>query len=208
MQDKLSQEQLEDIVNKLDQGLIKGDTTENIGVKEFYIEAMKRRDESVLYDEDDDLSLRVQQDHPLDATIYTGGTFDLFHAGHVELLKRCAEQGKVIVALNTDEFVERYKGKKPIMSFKERLSVLSSCRYVSKVIENYGNEDSSIPLSDINPDYIAIGSDWLEKDYLKQMNIDAKFLEENGITLMYIPRPAEENRISSTEIKRRIRDEA
>ena len=48
-------------------------------------------------------------------TVYTGGTFDLLHAGHVKFLRRCAEFGRVVVALNTDEFVEQYKGRKPIM---------------------------------------------------------------------------------------------
>jgi glycerol-3-phosphate cytidylyltransferase len=45
------------------------------------------------------------------AVVYTGGTFDLFHSGHVNLLRRCSEIGTVVVSLNTDEFIEKYKGK-------------------------------------------------------------------------------------------------
>jgi len=48
--------------------------------------------------------------------IYTGGTFDLFHAGHVEFLRRCSDLGRVLVSLNTDEFIEEYKGKPPVIS--------------------------------------------------------------------------------------------
>jgi cytidyltransferase-like protein len=49
------------------------------------------------------------------AIVYTGGTFDLFHSGHVNLLMRCKEiaglEGKVVVGLNSDAFVQRFKGK-------------------------------------------------------------------------------------------------
>ena len=62
--------------------------------------------------------------------VYTGGTFDLFHAGHAAFLRRCSELGKVVVSLNTDEFIEAYKGKSPVLSYKDRLAVLASCRYV------------------------------------------------------------------------------
>ena len=62
--------------------------------------------------------------------IYTGGTFDLFHIGHLNLLKRCSQiagtDGQVIVALNTDEFIENYKGKKPIIPYEDRKSILES----------------------------------------------------------------------------------
>ena len=47
--------------------------------------------------------------------VYTGGTFDLFHSGHVNLLKRCKDiagsNGKVIVSLNQNDFIKKYKGK-------------------------------------------------------------------------------------------------
>ena len=49
--------------------------------------------------------------------VYTGGTFDLFHAGHVNFLKQCKKIGdQVVVALNTDEFIFDYKGKSPIIN--------------------------------------------------------------------------------------------
>ncbi len=56
--------------------------------------------------------------------VITLGTFDLFHLGHLKLLKRCrdfaGEHGVVTVGLNTDEFITRYKGKPPVMSYEER----------------------------------------------------------------------------------------
>ena len=56
--------------------------------------------------------------------VYTGGTFDLFHSAHVRFLKACrrlaGSDGAVVVALNTDAFIQAYKGSAPIMSFDER----------------------------------------------------------------------------------------
>lgn len=139
------------------------------------------------------------------AVVYTGGTFDVFHAGHVDFLRKCAELGEVIVAVNTDEFVERYKGKKPANSLNERIEVLLSCKYVSGVIINEDGEDSKPSIMQIEPDFIAIGSDWLKKDYCKQMGFNAEWLEQNAIALVYFPRIRD---LSSTQIKGRIKDES
>lgn len=135
-------------------------------------------------------------------TIYTGGTFDLFHAGHVEFLKRCAELGSVTVSLNTDEFIDEYKGKKPIISYAEREAVLLGCRWVSRVVPNMGGADSRIAIDLVQPDVVAIGSDWARRDYYTQMAFDQNWLDERGIALMYIPYT---QGISSTVIKERMR---
>jgi len=50
--------------------------------------------------------------------VYTGGTFDLFHANHVRFLRRCAELGSVTVSLNTDEFIQAYKGRPPVVPYE------------------------------------------------------------------------------------------
>jgi len=134
--------------------------------------------------------------------IYTGGTFDLFHANHVHFLARCAELGDVVVVLNTDEFVKRYKGKPPIVEYNERKFILESCKYVRRVVENTGGADSKVMVEKIDPDIIAIGSDWARKDYYKQMGFDQDWLDGRDISLLYIPYG---EGVSSTEIKRRIK---
>lgn len=138
--------------------------------------------------------------------IYTGGTFDLFHAGHVRLLKRCKElagtPGEVVVSLNSDEFIREYKGKSPICSYEERKEALESCRYVDRVIENVGGADSKVAISQVSPDLIVIGSDWAKRDYYSQMQFTQEWLDELGIGLAYIPYTPG---VSSTEIKARIR---
>ena len=134
-------------------------------------------------------------------TVYTGGTFDLPHSGHVNFLKKCAQLGDVYVALNTDEFIEQYKGKPPVMSFDERLEVISHYRSVRGVISNDSGADSKQTILEIRPDIIAIGSDWARKDYYKQMGFTQDWLDEQGISLIYIPYT---RGISTTELKRRL----
>lgn len=135
-------------------------------------------------------------------TVYTGGTFDLLHAGHVAFLNRCAEFGSVVVSLNTDEFISAYKGRPPVMSYAEREAVLYGLRAVSEVIPNRGGADSTIAIEDVKPDLIVIGSDWARRDYYAQMGFDQDWLDKRGIGLVYIPYT---KGISTTDIKSRLR---
>jgi cytidyltransferase-like protein len=79
--------------------------------------------------------------------VYTGGTFDLFHSGHVNLLKRCREvagpDGKVVASLNTDDFIWQFKNKRPVCSESERAEVLLACRYVDEafIIREFDNKE-------------------------------------------------------------------
>jgi glycerol-3-phosphate cytidylyltransferase len=134
--------------------------------------------------------------------VYTGGTFDLIHSGHVNFLRVCAEIGDVTVALNTDEFIKEYKGKPPVMSYEERFGVLSEFRSVRHIVPNELGADSRKAIVRVQPDIIAIGSDWARKDYYKQMGFTQDWLDERGIMLLYIPYTPG---ISTTELKRRIR---
>ena len=137
--------------------------------------------------------------------IYTGGTFDLFHAGHVNFLKRCKQlvgfEGQVIVSLNTDEFISSYKGKPPVCTYEERVEVLQACQFVDQVIPNIGGADSKPAIMSVEPDYIAIGTDWARRDYYAQMQFDQDWLDSLKIGLIYIPYTSN---ISSTDIKRRL----
>ena len=137
--------------------------------------------------------------------VYTGGTFDLFHSGHVNLLKRCrevaGELGKVVVALNTDDFIFQFKNKKPICTEQERLEVLLACRYVDEVVMNVGGQDSRISIEMVGPNYIVVGSDWAKKDYYAQMSFTQEWLDERGIGLVYVPYT---QTISSTKIRGRM----
>ena len=66
---------------------------------------------------------------------YTTGVFDMFHIGHLNILKRAKEECEyLIVGVSTDELVESYKGKTPIISYEERKKIIESIKYVDKVV--------------------------------------------------------------------------
>lgn len=137
--------------------------------------------------------------------VYTGGTFDLIHAGHIKFLKACkriaGDDGQVCVALNTDEFVETYKGKAPVMTFDERKTVLLACKYVDFVVANLSGADSKPTILAYEPDFIVIGDDWARKDYYAQMQFTQVWLDEQDIQLVYVPYT---KGISTTDLKKRI----
>lgn len=134
--------------------------------------------------------------------VYTGGTFDLFHAGHVNFLRQCKKiADHVVVSLNTDEFIEAYKGKPPLMPYSERETVLLGCMYVDAVVPNVGGANSKIAIMQVQPDFIVIGSDWAKRDYYAQMQFTQKWLDDRNITLIYVPYT---EGISTSELKIRI----
>jgi glycerol-3-phosphate cytidylyltransferase len=136
--------------------------------------------------------------------LYTGGTFDIPHLGHYNFFKQCKKlftSSYLLVSLNTDEFIEEYKGHKPLYSYDERKYFLSLVDYVDKVVPNVGGADSTVAINLYKPNVIVIGNDWLEKDYCKQMGFDAQWLRDKSISLVYIPYT---EGISTSEIKRRL----
>lgn len=134
-------------------------------------------------------------------SVYTGGTFDLFHIGHLNFLRGCAKLGSVVVSLNTDAFIRTYKGHDPVYPYEERKKILESCVFVTRVIENTGGADSRPAIESIHPDFLVIGSDWAKKDYYAQMHITQKWLDDRGILLIYLPYT---DHISSTLIRKRL----
>lgn len=137
----------------------------------------------------------------MNKVLYTGGTFDLFHYGHVNFLRQCHKLcPNVIVALNSDTFVTEYKSK-PIMNYEERKLSLLSCPFVTRVIMHEDGYNSKSTILSVKPDIIAVGDDWMNKDYYSQMNFTQQWLNEQDIVLVYIPYTTT---ISSSEIKKRI----
>ena len=135
--------------------------------------------------------------------VYTGGTFDLFHYGHVNLLKEChriANGGRVTVSVNTDEFSNLYK-QPTVMSLNERVAVLRSCRFVDDVVVNVGGADSKVAILSVMPDVIVVGDDWRNKDYCKQMGFSEEWLSEHKIQIVFVPYT---KTISTTEIRGRL----
>lgn len=135
-------------------------------------------------------------------SVYIGGTYDILHSGHLKLFRwATANFGPLTIGLNSDLFVERYKGKLPIMRYAERVDILLELRCVDSVIPNYGCEDSKPAILIAKPDYIVCGSDWTREREFKQMGLTEEFLIENKINFVIFPNS---DPIHSSDIKKRI----
>jgi len=101
--------------------------------------------------------------------IITYGTFDMFHIGHLKLLKRLKKRGtKLIVAVSTDEF-NKEKGKNVIIPYKQRAKIVKSIKYVDKVIPEKNWDQKVVDIKKYDVDIFAIGDDWEGKfDFLKE----------------------------------------
>lgn len=92
--------------------------------------------------------------------VITYGTFDLLHAGHINLLKRAKEQGDyLVVGLSTDEF-NQLKGKKSFHDYPTRKKMLEAIRYVDYVIPENNWEQKVEDITDFKIDTFCIGDDW------------------------------------------------
>jgi glycerol-3-phosphate cytidylyltransferase len=122
--------------------------------------------------------------------IITYGTFDTFHYGHLELLRRSKELGtKLIVAVSTDKF-NLTKGKTSVFSFSKRKEWIESIKYVDLVIEETSWNQKENDIKKYNIDIVTMGDDWTGKfDFL-------------NCKVIYFPRTSD---ISSSLIKANIK---
>lgn len=119
-------------------------------------------------------------------TVYIIGVFDLYHRGHVELLKKAKDLGnKLIVAINSDKIVTDYK-REPIFNEEDRLELVRSCKYVDEafIIHDFDNKEY---IKKLNIDIIVHGDDWDEAGYLKQIRVTKEFLAQHGVEMKFLP---------------------
>ena len=122
-------------------------------------------------------------------TVLTYGTFDLFHIGHLQLLKRLGALGdRLVVGVSTDEF-NAVKGKKPVVPFEQRIEIVRSLKCVDVAIPETNWEQKRQDIQDHGADIFGIGDDWRGKfDFL-----------QDAVEVVYLPRT---KGISTTEMKR------
>ena len=114
---------------------------------------------------------------------YTSGVYDLFHIGHLNLLKNAKGLcDKLIVGVSVDKLVE-YKHKHPVIPFEERIEIVRSCKYV----------DAAIPQEELDKykmweklhfDILFVGDDWFNSPSWKEM--EEKF-NKVGVQIVYFP---------------------
>ncbi|MGL5153134.1 MAG: glycerol-3-phosphate cytidylyltransferase [Clostridium sp.] len=112
--------------------------------------------------------------------VITYGTFDLFHVGHLNLLKRAKDLGDyLIVAISSDEFNKK-KGKKSYNSLSERVAILKAIKYVDKVIVENSWEQKEKDIIENDIDVFVMGDDWVGKfDYLEGL-CNVKYLSRTS----------------------------
>ena len=127
--------------------------------------------------------------------VITYGTFDLLHAGHINLLRRAKELGDyLIVVVSTDEFNWNEKQKKCYFSYEMRKQLLEAIRYVDLVIPEENWEQKKSDVKEYHVDTFVMGDDWEGK---------FDFLKEEGWEVVYLPRTPE---ISTTQIKKDLNE--
>lgn len=124
---------------------------------------------------------------------YTTGVFDLFHIGHLNLLKNAKGMcDKLIVGVTVDKLVQ-YKGKNAMIPFEDRLEIVRSCRYVDAVIPQY-DMNKLETCKKLGASFLFVGDDWYGTE--KWQNYEKDFTA-NNIKIVYFPYT---KGISSTKI--------
>lgn len=115
---------------------------------------------------------------------YTTGVFDMFHIGHLNILKRAKEQcDYLIVGVSTDELVQNYKNKTPIIPFEERKAIVEAIKYVDRVVPQK-NRDKYSAYEEYKFNVMFVGDDWKGKPLFEE--VEKKF-KEVGVEVVYFP---------------------
>lgn len=129
---------------------------------------------------------------------YTTGVFDMFHIGHLNILRNAKKQcDYLIVGVSTDELVESYKNHRPIISFEQRKEIVEAIRYVDKVVPQTS-------LSKLDAwkehkfDVMFHGDDWKNSPMYKEIERE---LAAVNCKVVFIPHT---DGISSTQIREQL----
>lgn len=127
---------------------------------------------------------------------YTTGVYDLFHIGHLNILKKAKEQCEyLIVGVTTDKEVLRVKNKKPIIPFEERLDIVQSIKYVDKAVPEH-DVDKLLAWEEYRFNVIFKGDDW--KGSPKWLKYEEEFAKRN-VEVVFFPYT---KGTSSTELRK------
>lgn len=130
--------------------------------------------------------------------VYTVGTFDMVHVGHLDLLEYCATLGdKFVVGVASDEVVGSYKRNVPIIPLEQRMRMLKALECVDDVV-SYDTLEYVSNCKELNADIFVIGEDWGDKAH----NIAVeKYLKSKGAVIVQV---SYNPLTSSTKIKQNV----
>lgn len=129
---------------------------------------------------------------------YTTGVFDMFHVGHLNILRKAKEQCEyLIVGISTDELVQKTKNKTPIIPFEDRCEIVKSIKYVDEVVPQF-NKDKIAAQTKYKFDAMFVGDDWKGKELFKKAEEE---LNKRNVKVVYFPYT---KKISSTILRKKI----
>jgi glycerol-3-phosphate cytidylyltransferase len=114
---------------------------------------------------------------------YTTGVFDMFHIGHLNILKSAKEQcDYLIVGVTTDELCMTRKNKYPIICEEDRIAIVSAIKYVDLVVKQE-DMDKLSAVKKLNVDVVFVGSDWKGTETWNQYEMD---FSDVGCSVVYL----------------------
>lgn len=135
---------------------------------------------------------------------YTTGVFDMFHIGHLNILKRAKEQCEyLIVGVSTDELVQNYKHKKPIIPYEERTAIVEAIKYVDLVVPQT-SMDKLAAWENLHFDVMFHGSDWKNSDMYNKIIEDLKNV---GAEVVFLPHTEGVSSTLLTEVLHKLNEE-
>ena len=128
-------------------------------------------------------------------TGYICGVFDLFHAGHLAILKRCKQFcDYLIVGIDSDDLTETFKNRRPVINEQDRMEIVRAIRYVDEVVlVDYHNDSPQLAWSLYHFDVQFCGD-----DHETQLDDARRFLQSNGSDLVFLPYT---KRVSTTKLR-------
>ena len=115
---------------------------------------------------------------------YTTGVFDLFHIGHLNILKAAKQHcDYLIVGVSTDELVQSYKNKTPVIPYQERKAIVEAIKYVDRVVPQT-NRDKMKAWEEYRFDKMFVGDDWKSDPMFQQLEKEFQAL---NVEICYFP---------------------
>ncbi|RHO89646.1 glycerol-3-phosphate cytidylyltransferase [Ruminococcus sp. AF41-9] len=131
---------------------------------------------------------------------YTQGTFDMFHIGHLNLIKNAKRHcDYLVVGVNSDDLVESYKNKRPIIPLDERVEIMRAIKYVDEVIVTNTLDKKEI-WEKVRFNEIYIGDDWKGNERWEKTG---KEMEQLGAKLVFLPYTKD---TSSTMLREKLKE--
>ena len=135
---------------------------------------------------------------------YTTGVFDMFHVGHLNILKRAKEQCEfLIVGVSTDELVKNYKKKIPVIPFEERKEIVKSIKYVDRVVPQTSMNKMEA-WKQLHFDAIFHGDDWKGSNLYNEVEAE---LNKVGCDMVFLPHTDGTSSTLLTEVLHKILEE-